>query len=350
MTGSGRPHDHGPARRRLPRRAVLGGAAVGTVAVGAALLAVPMMGPGSRGGYLVPAPGGSEDLRGFERDLRAVREGGGGWVRFAVRAYDVVEEWDRGGAIAFDERALATVDRALDLARDAGLRVHLVTADSVPEDVLGPSGRTYLATMTEYWQVLAERLGERVEVWQVFNEADGMHFRTGQSLGNAPPTAYLKELASVMTRARRTIRAAAPRAEVTTTAGGYPVDDAMEQRWARFFGAVGPRLDVVAVDLYPQTDQARIDSLPERLGRLHRRVGRPVVVAELGLQTCAGCFSEAEQGVALSSALAALREAPARSVMLYELRDSDQDRFGVLHEDWSPKSGAKEISAALRRL
>lgn len=329
---------------------MVGGAAAGTVAAGAALLAVPMRGRGRRGGYLVPAPGANPDLRDFERDLRAVREGGGGWVRLAVRAYDVVEDWDRDGAIAFDEQALDTVDRALDLARAAHLRVYLVTADSVPEDVLQSSGRTFLATMTEYWRVLAERLGDRVEVWQVFNEADGMHIRTGQSLGQIPPTSYLKELAAVLTRARRAIRSAAPGVEVTTTAGGYPVDDAMEQRWARFFGVVGPRLDVVGVDLYPQTDQARIDALGERLERLHRLVHKPVVVAELGLQTCAGCFSEEEQGAGLSSALTALRTAPVREVLLYELRDSDQDQFGVLHADWSPKSGAGRISEALRRL
>lgn len=227
-----------------------------------------------------------------------------------------MEDWDDGGTIAFDAEGLETVDTALDLARQAGLTVYLVTAGSVPVGILDASGRDYLGVMTEYWRGLAMRYGDRVDVWQVFNEADGLHFRTAQSLGDGPPAAYLAELAEVLDAAARTIRSLAPGVRVTTTAGGYPVDDAMEERWARFFGAVGGPLDVLAVGLYPQADYRSIDSLTSRLERLRSRMDHPVIVAEVGLQTRRGCFTEADQGTFLAATLRGLLRAPVEAVLV----------------------------------
>lgn len=338
-------------RRSRPRSRSLGRIVLAAGSICALLLAFLLVSDrGVQGGYLVAAPGSREDLADFERDVRAVKEHGGTWVRFGVRAYDVVVDWDRDGAIRFDAEGLATVDAALDLATAAGLEVYLVTADTVPEEAVARSGRPYLEIMTEYWQHLAERFGDRVALWQVFNEADGGHFRTGDSLGGELPPAYLEELALVLERAASTIRAAAPRVDVTTTAGGYPVDNAMEEHWGVFFAAVGGPLDVVAVGLYPQVDQPAISSLSDRLERLRDRVGKPVVVAELGLQTCPECFSEADQGTYIAASLRELRSAPVRAVLVYELRDSDRYGFGILHRGWTPKTGAQEIGESLRRL
>lgn len=338
-------------RRSRSRRRSLVRTVLGAASICALLLAFLLVSDrGVQGGYLVAAPGTTADLPAFERDLRAVKDNGGTWVRFGVRAYDVVDDWSDAGSIRFDPEGLDTVDSALDLATAAGLEVYLVTADTVPEEAVARSGRPYLEIMTDYWQHLAERFGDRVALWQVFNEADGGHFRTGDGLGGELPPAYLEELALVLDRAATTIRAAAPRVDVTTTANGYPVDDAMEEHWAVFFEAVGGPLDVVGVGLYPQVDQPAIGSLSDRLERLRDRVGKPVVVAELGLQTCPGCFSEADQGTYVAASLRELRSAPVRAVLVYELRDSDQYGFGILHRGWIPKAGAQEIGESLRRL
>lgn len=338
-------------KRRGPRRRSAGRIGLAAAAICALLMAILLVTDrGVQGGYLVPAPGAREDLAAFERDLRAVKDNGGTWVRFGVRAYDVVEDWDDDGTIRFDAEGMDTVDAALDLATAAGLEVYLVTADTVPEEVVDRSARPYLEIMTEYWRTLAERYGDRVAVWQVFNEADGGHFRTGDGLGGELPPAYLEELALVLERAATTIRTAAPRVDVTTTANGYPVDNAMEEHWARYFGAVSGPLDVVAVGLYPQVDGPAISSLSDRVSRLRDRVGKPVLVAELGLQTCRGCFSEADQGTYVAASLRELRSAPVRAVLVYELRDSDEYGFGILHRGWTPKSGAEEISESLRRM
>lgn len=64
------------------RRAVLALAVICLMLVGAFLV----LDRDIRGGYLVAAPGAADDLAAFRRDLQAITDHGGEWVRFAVRA------------------------------------------------------------------------------------------------------------------------------------------------------------------------------------------------------------------------------------------------------------------------
>ncbi len=296
-------------------------------------------------GFTVAAPGVDEvSLQAFTDDVEEIRSAGGTWVRFAVRSYDVLDSWGEGDAMHWDEAALGRIDAAVDIARRAGLHIYFITADSYRSDVVGDR---YRAMMEQYWDVLAARLGDRVDVWQVFNEADGTHFGTHAELPQPLPRTYLADLRDLLTLAGKTIKHRAPGVIVTTNAGGFPLGDVTEKRWHRYFDALAPALDVLAVGAYPQTDGTLISEMPARVDRLSESFGTPVIVAEVGLQTCTGCFSEDEQGSALSETLHRLADSQAVLVLVYTLRDDGESQFGIFTGDGAPKTGTEAIIDAL---
>lgn len=353
--------DVAPSARLIVRsrwlRAVAAAALVALVAVCAIAdsRVQPVGGSTGGAGFTVAAPGEDPSLRAFRADVERVAAHGGGWVRFGVRAADIVESWGIGtsGTPRLSAAGLEVVDRALGIAQRAGLRVNLLVVDADPSADRPLGSEAFLASMRSYWGQLAHRFAGKVELWQVFNEADGQHLQTHTVVAAAQRPAYLQALAAALRAARESIRGADPRARITTNLSGYPVDPGLPGRWDDALAVIGEPLDTVSVSLYPGLSRGALARLPTLVRGLRQRWGRPVFVGEVGLQTAPGTYSEGEQRRVVATAVRELRGAGVLGVLVYQLRDDAasgaqaDDGFGILDSSGAPKSSAAAVYAAV---
>lgn len=290
----------------------------------------------SRFGFLVGQP----DLDGaamVKQDADLVSGLGMGWVRFGVDASEAVKSWDgRGGSVVLHESVCRVVEDSIDHARAQHLKVCLMVIDVWPDHAA--SDDEFMTKMRHYWSAIAQRFGSKVEQVQIFNEADGQHYRTNASLGAEPGIDYLHELADRLATAREVFHAANPQTKVTTNLIGYPATWDVEPRWNRILDVIAPSIDLITVDAYPQLQQDVIYDLPHKLERLQQRYGKPLAVGELGLNTCATCATPADQARGYGMYIHALRSSVAEAVFFYKLRDGENPQdpgstFGVVSRD-----------------
>lgn len=289
-----------------------------------------------------PTPGLSE----FRRDVRAVSDLGVAWVRFGVVANDVVASWFEDNRVRFDDAACETYRQAFDIVEAEGLRVNLLTVDGVAGV---PDEEVYLRLMGQYWSGVAKRFGTRVDIWQVFNEANDLDFRSASPIRGSIDE-YHAALDRAIGRARASIHQFSPSVAVTTNAGGYPVNDATERNWQRFFAAVGGSLDIVTVDIYPVLSEAANATLPARFERLRELTGKPLAVGEFGLQTGEQLYSEAEQVASLTTTITELAETCASPIFVYRLRDDgaeNDDGFGLFEQNGQAKSSFAPVARVI---
>lgn len=299
---------------------------------------------GSRFGFTVSSP--QPGLEEFERDVRAVRSLGAEWVRFGVVGFEVIRSWSDNGRLIFKPDRLSLYDSAFAFVKSLGLSVCLLTVDGAPASYNTPE---YFTAMRQYWGQLAKRFGSSVTVWQVYNEASDLDFRTADAIDGDLDT-YFSDLDEALGVARESIHAHASHVKITTSASGYPVNDEREQRWLRFFAAVGRQLDICTVDFYPVLSNTAISSLPGRIDRLNRQERIPVSVGEFGLQTGPDLYTEAQQADSLVKTIGALSQTDAAPVFVYRLRndgDRKDDGFGLFEIDGTPKTSVAKVAAAI---
>lgn len=334
---------HGPSG--ISRRAFLLGGAAFTSALlsGGGEAAPPRSG---KIGFTVSSPQG--DGRNFWADLSRIQDLGASWIRFSIDFNDVFDGWDATKRIVWDSRVLSLYDRAFDAVEKAGLSVCFLTVSGIT----GLNDDDYLDVMETYWNGIAHRYGDRTRVWQVFNEANGVDFMDASSIPRDGYGRYLNRLRTALGVARRAIHARSPGVLVTTNAGGFPVDDAMEAGWVRFFDGISDQLDLLSVDPYPQFHAQKIASIPGRLKRVSRRFHKPIAVAEFGLQTGPGLYTQAQQTSALTGMLETLTTSVIEHAMVYRLRDdgaAGDDGFGIYEIDGTPKASVGPVTKAIAR-
>lgn len=299
-----------------------------------------------RFGFTVSSP--QPGLEEFERDVRAVHALGAEWVRFGVVGFEVIRSWSDKGRLVFKPERLNLYDSAFAFVKSLGMSVCLLTVDGAPASQNTPE---YLAAMRQYWEQLAQRFGSSVAVWQVYNEASDLDFRTARAIEDDLDT-YLSDLDEALGVARESIHAHASHVQITTSASGYPVSDEREQQWLRFFAAVSGHLDICTVDFYPVLSHQAISSLPSRIERLKQQEQLPVSVGEFGLQTGPGLYTETQQAESLVETIEQLSRSAAAPVFVYRLRNdgaSQDDGFGLFEIDGTPKSSLPKVAAAISR-
>ncbi|MDN5819503.1 MAG: arabinogalactan endo-1,4-beta-galactosidase, partial [bacterium] len=145
---------------------------------------------------------------------------------------------------------------------------------------------------------------------------------------------------------------------MTTNSFGYPADDVTEQDYFEFYDAVADSLDVIALDLYPES-QDDIDHLPDRITNAETRYNKPVIVAEIGrhgMIDAGGDASRTIEGQRLNVVkyMDALRPTDAMAVILYELRDNGPDdddfesNFGIMEYNGDHKASFDDIMYSMR--
>lgn len=340
---------YGHRIRHAIRIAVMAVIVIGTSLTPDAPASAVTSSPQRGAGFTIDAPTTTLDLSVFDRQIDRVAREGGKWVRFGAPAVHIVQEWGVGDRMRFQDGALDVLDRALDRAAAKGLQVYFITTDSYNYHWAGTDRDTYQDVMQTYWSKLSERFADKVNVWQVFNEPDGLDYVTGGPREDGD-TGYFDRLAADLGLARDTIRAINPNVLVTTNPSGYPAGAEREQTWIEFFDTMGDSVDAISVSAYPTVIDNDIAALPARLERLGDRYNKPVIIAEIGLQTCAGCYSEDTQGTYVAKAVDSIATADVLATFVYELQDKGTDgegTFGSLRIDGTAKSGAGKIFASV---
>ena len=307
------------------------------IASGAALtVGRPPQGP--RRGAMVEAPVDQADLPRWRSDIDTLAAHGQTLVRTGVYPWLVAPRmgvWDDDAADFYRD--------ALRYARRRGLDVNLVVPGA-PDWAQSSAFGDYQAACSWFWTSMAEAFDHQVLLWQVFNEADHSHYRRFTTL--EVDDSYLGELHRLLVTARGILgRDGHP---ITTNLTGWPMDDAREQSWYEVLDVLADVLDVISLDLYPADNPTQIDELTGRIDRVRDRYGRPVFVAEIGLQTAADSWSEEEQHRFLPAALSSVLRTDVWGVCLYQLRDQPSPPgFGITRSDGTPKPAFGDVMGSL---
>lgn len=301
-------------------------------------------------GITMAGPSHSTDEQ-FEADLTTQLELGMSWIRIPVVADTVVEQWGfASGSVVLDRPMLDRIARGAALAQKRGLKVCMIVADIY--DNRDADEDEFLRNMRQYWAGVAEPLVEHVDVWQVFNEPDGAHFRTLDEVPSGRRPEYLRTLARALGAAHEEFERADPGVTITTNLYGYPLNDAMERRWVESLDVLAPHLDVLTVDAYPELSEHEARLLPLRIDRLRDRYGKEVMLGEIGLQTCSHCWTEAQQAEAYAMYVDLYADSLIPVLFFYQLRDDGTDTgegtYGILQLDGTPKPAAGEVRKGLR--
>lgn len=127
---------------------------------------------------------------------------------------------------------------------------------------------------------MRENFGDQVELWQVYNEADHAHYQLFKPASR--DAEYLGEFAEMLGTAQRVFGSGDGGRPITT---GWPMNDEREQEWYLVLDATAAQVDVLGFSVYPADNSDEIARLAGRMQRVQERYGKPIFVAETGLQT-----------------------------------------------------------------
>jgi len=338
------------AGKGVSRRSFLVGSALTALGIGvgagvAACSGAAAPGPqgseprsGERLGAMVGLPIDEADVDRWRADVDILQEHGQNLVRTGIYAWMVapkVETWSPNKAEFFRVQ--------LDYARERGLAVNMVVPGA-PDWAQGFEFDEYRAACTWFWTQMQDSFGDQVDLWQAYNEADHAHYQ--EFTPATRDETYLGEFAQMLGIAREILgRDGVP---VTTNLTGWPLNDDREQEWYLVLDAIEDQLDLISIDLYPADDEDEIALLGERMDRVRERYGKPIFVAEIGLQTTPGSWTEPEQQQHVTAAIEQLRTVELWGIALYTLRDhEEQAAFGIVNSDGSKKLGFDDVMLAL---
>lgn len=302
-----------------------------------------------------PAPGENLTIDAFRQDVDRMASMGMDAIRFNVW------EWELNNLGVYDE--------AIDYAKNRGLEVHLVT--NVPG--LSKNGENLEADLLRtraFYEDMAGRWAGKVDVWQIFNEVDDHHYANYRKIDADVP--YMNNLGELVIAANAVIKAMDPNAKTTVNVsmwvGADPwigADSPRLEEVGIFDAACGfepgsaidqacQTIDFISLDPYLDTNEEAIRRFPEVIAYFARRYQKPVIIAELGLPTGDGRFTEEDQGEFTARAIDAMQGGLVRphAILLYEFRDEAlngpaEGSFGFNRADGTPKPGFDDVIDAM---
>ncbi len=260
----------------------------------------------------------------------------------------------------------ADSDRVVDASRDAGLKV-LVVVSYTPSWAALADGSPDPELFGEFVSAAAERYGDRVYAWEMWNGPNR------QSFWGARPDP--REYARVAAAGARAVRADDPRATVVVGSlapaeNGAAGRQTSPEAFLRGFYAAGIKrslFDVVSIHpyTYPALPRGRqpwntFARLPE-LHQVMQRAGdgdKPVWLTEYGASTgeSARSVGERRQAEMMVGAVRGARDLPyVDSLWFYSLRDTVSDSrdpaegFGLIDDQGRPKPAYSALQRELRR-
>jgi len=283
----------------------------------------------------------------FKRNIDELATQGVLWVRLPIFEWEIARTPGTVNNIPWNLSELSKYDEAINYAKSRGLKIYLVNA--FPGWAKDYSHEDYKKFVRNYLDFLSKRYRGKIDIWQVFNEPDIHYFRTYECIVkpncDAPdpfPAGYLEQLQDILSSAREVIKGNNPNVVVTTNVGG---GRPFHSSWEVFLNVVGSALDAISLDIYPETDEDMINSLPQKISYYRQKYQKPVYVAEVGMNTF--YHTEEEQAMYLPRYLDKLKEGRPNLILLYEYQnsvpaekareDNGEEAFGIKRRDGSRK-------------
>jgi len=294
----------------------------------------------------------------FKRNVDELASHGVLWVRLPIFEWEIARTEGTVDNIPWNLPELNKYDEAVNYAKSKGLKIYLVNA--FPGWAKDYSHEDYKRFVEKYLDFLSKRYKDKIDIWQVFNEPDIHYYKTYECIvlpscaaPNPFPTNYLEQLRDVLATAKAVIKRNDPKVIVTTNIGaGGP----FHSSWEVFLGVVGPVLDAVSLDIYPETDENMINSLPQKISYSRQKYQKPIYVAEVGMNTY--YHTEEEQARYLPRYLDKLKEGRPNLILLYEyqntvpggkaIEDNGEEKFGIKRRDGTPKLAYDVVMERLR--
>lgn len=284
-------------------------------------------------------------------DLERARETGVTWIRLSVRNPELIDGWGNANqGVRINQDVLQMNVEFLEKARSYGMKICLMVIEGYIGDV---SYEYYIGQMRDFWNQIAEKLAPLSDVWQVFNEPDGIDYRHYEPVDEFPDqTAYYKELASAIAACGEEAHKYNPDVLITTNLYGYPVNDDMYERWIRNLTIIADSQDIITIDAYPQNNRERTKSLPTVMRDIGNRFNKNVMIGEIGVQTCPDCYSEEDQAQYYEMYIELLDSAYIDTVFLFTLRNREDEHtgegsFGIYNYDGSKKEAFYTVQQSL---
>ena len=309
--------------------------------------------------YNMSAADFEDSLAALKGDIDIMAEHEQTWVRLGIPFWAVA--WLDGTTLRANTtdgvEAISFYKEAIEYIKQQDMKIVLILTDSVAQQS-SFSQAEYAQHTQSYWNFIAGHVGQSVDVVQIYNEAQGYHYRFYELVPAEDRPAYWAEMSNMFGLASSIFKGVNPSVQITTNSYGYPVNDTTEQNWLDFFDAVEENLDIITLDLYPEgpTETA---SMPARISTAKDRYSKPVMVGEVGrqgFQDAGADYSRSLEGQAenLVSYIETLRESEAEAVIVYMLRDDgDSDdkgeqNFGILEYNGEQKPSFLPTMYAMR--
>lgn len=247
------------------------------------------------------------------------------WIRFNLLSSDFnLQNWD--------ERKQYVID-VIDYAKSKGLKVMLVT-DYYPRNKSDNkvAQDAPISCFIDGWKNYMERLGNdlngKVDLWQIYNEADTHNFRNYSTIvGSAPASLplystyedYLNDFEKIMEVSSQTLKRINPANKITHNSSGGVSDDWVAL-WFDFWDRMAKHSDIISLDLYPEnTDDLNL--LWKKIRQMRERYDKPVAIAETGTCSLAPHRSEQKQKDLLLQYITHAKMGNPSMLLLYEIHD-----------------------------
>src|SRR3989304_2705110 len=205
------------------------------------------------------------DLAAFMGDVNHMEELGMQWIRFNVMEWELAEKY------------LKNYDKAITYANEHGLKVSLVTnTPGLSEQ--GENIEADLGTVRDYYTRLATRWQGKVKTWQINNEPDDHEYDDYQRIENNQvyPGGYLEAFSRIVEEASKTIKSIDQEAKVTVNVSLWQGSDpGIQREEVALFDAVRESIDIITLDVYPDTSEEAIKTLQDQVAYFHYRSDLP---------------------------------------------------------------------------
>lgn len=290
----------------------------------------------------------------YQQNVDAIVSYGVSWLRFGISSWDIVNGCTTT-SINWNDAGFTKYDTAVNYALSKGMRIDLLTADS-SSCAAAFSETDYNNFIAQYATRIAQRYAGKLTLWQMYNEADSQDFQNQSAVVNPIPQSYLMRESNALSAVRTAVRSVDPTIQLTTTSSGYPVSATQEQHWDSYFDGISGNLDVISLDLYPETNRTQVDLLGAYVSNVHARYGKPVSVGEFGINTCTTCVTSDAQGQMLTSSIASLKQGAGLEIaFIYGYKDvgwdqnNGEDTFGIVDYNNHPKSDYTSVMTAIQQ-
>ena len=300
-------------------------------------------------------------------EIAAINTASNPYIRFQVNPDQAfprtdlsssVIDCDPSTPINCSPSSLSIYTQAIDYANSKSVDVFLIVVVPYWAKYYSPVINTWETsyTLAQYKTVSESFLDEvftlwsgKVDVWQVFNEANKHAFDSYADVDFSTNLTYETKATQVLTHIGSYLSTNYPLETITINVGGWPLNDAVIVKMKYFFDAVHADFDDISVDFYPDDDPVIIDKISDYVVDFVTTYSKDVHIAEIGMCVDTVRFNEADQANYLPQYLDEGTVGGATSVILYQYQDNPnftppcEDKFGIKRADGTQRPAYQAV-------